>query len=208
MIISLDYIHIALIVLCFISLVMGYKKTGKPQEPVYVDRSGIVANPPTYIEVWKNKTINFKLGKESISINQIPILDCLRYVDGIAGLYAQLVGEINTVPTNDAEKMLHQYRYISTYNQIVKMIFKLSRPHAKNKRRFKRELFKRANTDMQFFLSICEEVSDYWRFMGKQIALLSQGKTIKMTHGARSTWNNSNVDDQGKISIKPRSEST
>jgi len=181
-----------------------YSRMIKSPEVRYVDISGIINNPPTFQEVWKNQTINFKLGKEAIRISHMPAMDCISYISKISACYIKLDEYTKYMPNGKLDTFINNQRYINIYRYLILLIYKLSKPHAKKKGVFRKELFKRGKKDTQFIMSITEQILDYWKYMGKQRALLAQGKTLRMIHGDRFTWDKLKMDGQGKILKTPR----
>lgn len=178
-------------------------KIAKP-ERIYIDSSGVAANPPQFIEVLQNKTINFLIGKEKIVISQITIGDGLTSINIIANLYAKL-DEINDiVPGNKLDEVRLNVRKISILNLITKYLYKLSKPFAKNKRSYKKELFKTANNNCEKIFLICEQIFNYWIYIKKLKGLLSKGATLQMINGEGFTWNSYEMDLTGKTIITPR----
>jgi hypothetical protein len=174
------------------------------QEPVYVDTSGIDENPPKFIEVVKNKTINFVLGKEKISIMHLSVTKGLNRIEKIAGLFYRLHEEFKKEYNTKLQKLAHTAIKKSIYNQIVIELYKLCKPFAKRKRRFRKELYKKASNDFEWTCLVIEQVFDYWAYVGKLQALLSRGGSIRQILGGNFSWSYTDWGLSGKPLIKPR----
>jgi hypothetical protein len=174
------------------------------KEPKYVDTSGIMLNPPKFIDVLKNKTINFRLGKESIRIEQISASKGLSFIEKIAQMFQWLQREMQYTPNNKVDGLRHDVAKMQLYKLIVKELYKLSKPFAKNKRRFKKELMLKAKTDIEYILLIVEQVLDYWMYLGELVSLLARGGTLRQIIGVSAGWSCISTGTDGKISIKPR----
>jgi hypothetical protein len=185
-------------------IVQLFNRIKKCEYEVYVNTAGITSNPPRFIELTEGKTINFRLGKEVVSISQISFNKGMETIERIQNLFTILSERIGHQPENEADKIKHNFLKINTYNLIVKEIYELSKPFARSKGKLKKELYKRAKKDTLFIMRICEQVLDYWIYVGKYTALLSKGKTLRQTFGGDATWNSINWDTTGKIDIRPR----
>jgi hypothetical protein len=168
------------------------------------DLSGIEYNPPKFVDLIKNKTINFVCGKEKIVISQINITQGLSIIELIARMFRGLQEQMNLNYDNKVQEVQHNILKWKYYKQICNLVFKLSKPFAKNKRRFKKEFFKKANYDMEWMLLIVEQILDYWGYLGEFVALLARGATIKQIHGEAVGWSSFNGASGGTFEIKPR----
>lgn len=206
LVIGLEYLLVFGLILSYlIYKIIDLKGKSVRVETVYVDRSGIEENPPKkYIDISSNKTINFKLDSETIHINHLPWQDGIRYINKIYFLFGHLEGYRKYQPKGKIDEMKNNFLYLRTYSHIVLLVYKLAAPHSKNKRRLKKELFKRAKKDTLFTISLIQEIIDYWRYMGELTALLARGKTIRAMAGNGFTWRSYVTDREGRISIKRR----
>jgi hypothetical protein len=166
--------------------------------------SGIGNNPPKFVDLMRNKTINFVLGNEKIVISQVNIGKGLSTIELIARLFSGLQEEMAREYSNKLEEVKHNIIKWKYYKQIFTLVYNLSVPFAKNKRRFKKEFLKMASKDTEWTMLIVEQILDYWMYVGKLIALLGRGATLKQTHGECVGWNSINWESDGKIEIKPR----
>jgi hypothetical protein len=193
-----------LVIVWLIFKLFEYKsKIAKP-ERVYVDSSGVAVNPPKFIDVLQNKTINFDIGKFAIKVNQITIGNGLTIVRKIAKLYEALHIAMENIPDGKIAEMKNNLFKINAYNQIVYQIYLLSKPFVKSRRKYKKELFKMAKLDHQKVMLITEQIFDYWMYVGKLAALLARGATLRLTTGEKFTWNSYETDIAGNTIIKPR----
>lgn len=169
----------------------------------YVDTSGIVKNPPSFIETWRNKTINFKFGKETISIPHLPIIENVQVISKLAGSFKVLSdGMSNEAIENVGETRKNTY-YVVHYFNIVDMIYRISKPFAKGWF-FKYRFYKKALEDSNFIFGIAEQVFDYWQNMGKLLEVLSKGATPRMIYGESLSSPHLSWGKDGKRLIKPR----
>lgn len=172
---------------------------------IYADRSGIGVNPPTqFIDVWANKTINFKLGGSTdpefvVSIAQLPIFMCMDYVKRISHLFQLLCEYLEVKPQDEIKKLKLDALYIEIFNNIINNIYELSHPFIKNKKRFRKLLFEECQKDVHLTIHICEQVSDYWKLVKKKAQILGQATTLRQMHGVDTLWSNTNLDAKGKI---------
>lgn len=181
-----------------------YTKVKRAEYEVYIDTSGIAENPPKFVELMEGKTINIRLETEYLCINQVSFNKGLGVIDKIVYLFNILVKQMSKQSETRTEELKGSVLKMQTYNAIVNQIYLLGKPFAKNKRRFKKELFKKSKDDFQFLLTICQEVIDFWSHVGKQAALLSKGKTLRETYGENVTASLLSTGLDGKIEIKPR----
>jgi hypothetical protein len=196
---------IALALLYLINRSLGlYSKIRNLEFEVYVNTEGVVSNPPNFMELMEGKTINFKLGKEIIHIPQISFIKGINTIDKIITLVNMLSEQMKIKSIDKIQEMKNNVYKMKTYNAIVYQIYDLSKNFVNNKGRFKKELFNKAKNDYVFILSICEEVIDFWSYVGKIMALLAKGKTKRMIHGEGASLRFLNTDINGKIEIKPR----
>jgi hypothetical protein len=177
-------------------------KIAKP-EVHNIDTSGIASNPPEFIDILQNKTINFLIGKEKIVISQISIGEGFSKINLISSLYTNLYNLNEQIPKNEVEKFKLNMQKTRAYNLIVKYVYNLSKPFAKKKRVFKKEFFNLSKNPEKMFL-ICEQIIDYWIYIKKLQALLAKGRTGKMINGEWFTWNSCEMDIDGKRIFKPR----
>ena len=179
-------------------------KIYKNEFEVYVDTSGIAQNPPKFIDLVNGKTINFKLGKDDICISQLSITKGLKNINSIVALFNMLRQTMEVELDKKSDKLKQDILKMNIYKKIVHQIYDLSKPFVSNKRRFKKELFNKAKDDFAFILRICEEVIDYWGYVGKLLGLLSQGATLRQMFGEKASWKSVSWDLDGEIEIKPR----
>jgi len=203
--VNITYLIIGGVILLYLIFkLFEYKgKLAKPEQ-VFIDSSGIASNPPKFIDVLQNKTINFKVGKEAIIINQITIGTGLSTVNKIATLFNKLAEEFDKLPRSKVEEFKINLLKDSIYKQIVKQIYKLSKPFAKNKYKYKKELFKESKANHEKILLIVEQIFDYWMYIKKLLALLAKGGSQRMIIGEGATWNSYETDTTGQRIIKPR----
>ncbi len=171
---------------------------------MYINTSGVSANPPKFIELMEGKTINFELDEYSIHIAQVSFNKGMAIIEKIVFLFELLSEQMKVKAETRTEEIKNNLFKMKTYNALVGQIYNLSKHYVKSKAKFKKKLHKKANADFAWLLSICSEIIDYWTFVGKQLALLSKGKTIRQTFGADATWNSLSWDSSGAIEIKPR----
>jgi hypothetical protein len=182
-----------------------WKKKKTILEYVYIDTTGIESNPPkNYIDVEQNKTINFKLGVDSISICHLPIKLNIKYIEKIAYIWELINAESEYKSKSKIEDFSHKVRQGLYYKQATSLIYGLSKHFVDKKRRFKKALFKRSKQDTDFIMDITEQVFNFWLYRKKKALMLSQSQTLLSTVGSTSTWNSLNLDNQGKTLIKPR----
>lgn len=181
------------------------KRANVVQEKIYVDRSGIESNPPVnFIDVESNRTINFKVGGQDISICHLPWMEGIGAIKKIATLFTYMKQALDANTQDKREELSNNVFYANSYRTIVALIYELAKPHAKNKRKLKKALLKKSKDDTMFIIGVCQEIVDYWRYMGKLIALLAKGTTVRETVGSAFTWKDLNPDNDGKILIKQR----
>ena len=205
--ITLSLTHLVIVGLVFLYLMFKlseYKRRMVAPEVVHVDTSGVATNPPKFIDVLVNKTINFEVGKYSIKIEQLGIGKCMTTVNKIASLFEMLTVEIDRVPTGKVDEMKHNLMKDSIYKQIVMHIYLLSAPFVDNKRKYRKELINYSKDNHIKIFHIVEQVIDYWTYIKKLVALLSKGGSLKKTIGEWCTWNSLSMDSAGNHSIKPR----
>lgn len=168
----------------------------------YVDTSGIMENPPRFIDTWKNKTINFDLGKHSLKINHLPILENIDVISRIAGHFAVIKHGVESAYNAPFSKTDKIRVYQTHYMRLIALLYKLGKPHSK--RGFKNAFYKRAKNDFNFILGVSEQIFDYWQNMGKLLGVLSQGLTPLLVYGETLGSGRLKWDDQGKRLITPR----
>jgi len=181
-----------------------YSRIKKCEFEVYVNTAGIVENPPRFVELMDNKTINIKLDKEAIIVNQVSFNKGMTHIQRISYLVELLNTTMQGVAKTKLDGIKQSVKKMTIYNQLVNELYGLSKHFASNKRRYKKELYKRTKDDFLFTLRVCEEVIDYWSTVGKLQALLGKGKTLRQIHGVNATWNSTKWDSDGRIEIKPR----
>jgi hypothetical protein len=192
-----------LCILYLIFKVFEYKNKMSKPEVVHVDTSGVAVNPPTYIEVIKNKTINFRLDKWDVKICHLSLTKGMGTIQKICSLFDSL----NTLMKQEYKSKLEEFQCnllkTAAYKNIIHQVYLLSKPFVKSKRRFHKALYKKALKDYEWFLLVVEEIYNYWVYMGKLQALLSRGKTLRMIHGDIFNWNSYEMDSDGRHIIKP-----
>nr|BDD44682.1 hypothetical protein 12 [Legionellales bacterium] len=197
-------VAVGLVLLWLVFKLFEYKAKIVKPERVYVDTSGITDNPPNFIEVQQNKTINFVFSGEKVVIPYITVGDGLSKVKKIASYY-KLINELHDMETTTrVEEIKNNMARSNIYKLAVKEIYKLSKPFAKHVRRFKKRFYKEANNNFELVMLITEQIFDYWMYIKKLLALLSRGGSLRMTIGGGFTWNSYATDIDGKLIIKPR----
>jgi hypothetical protein len=181
-----------------------WDRVKKSEYEVYVDTSGVASNPPSFIELANNKTINIKFDDQSIVINQISFNKGLNVINKISLYFTALNEAIKHEPKDEKEEIQFNGYKVQIYNSIVNQIYELSKHFVKNKRNYKKKLLKKAKDDTAFILNVCAEIIDYWGCVGKLVTLLSKGQTLRQTVGGGASWNSLNMDLTGKTEIKPR----
>lgn len=197
---------ISLGILIIGAFIGGYlKKPNNEKEYIYVDTTGTGVNPPIkYIDVELNKTINFKLDKWVISICHLPIKYNIKYIDKIKTIYDLIVKESDYIPANKTQEFTHSVRTNALYYQATLLIYELSSHFVKDKRKYKRALFKKSKESSDFVMDIIEQTVDFWLYRKKKALMLSQAQTLLSMVGSAYTWNSLNLDSHGKRLIKPR----
>jgi Trp operon repressor len=178
-----------LIVLYLIFKVFEYRaKIGKP-EVSYVDTSGIPVNPPTYIEVIKNKTINFKLNNKcDVKICHLSLTNGLNTIQKICILFDNLNVLMQKQCTTRLEEIQNNFLKSAAYKNIINQVFILSKPFVKSKRSYRKALYKKALKDFEWFLLVVESIYNYWIYLGKLQALISRGKTLRLINPVRIVY--------------------
>lgn len=202
MTIALGFLSV-IVFLLYVKLVNTIK-TGLPNV-VYADRNGVTDNPPiNFIDTWTNKTINFKVGQEVVSIAGLPVHICIKYVSSISYQYKLLLDTMEYNPVDEVDKFNHYKSYIGVLDNLAEMIYQLCHPYVKNKNRLRNTLLKETYNNMTFIMDVCEQVTDYWKTVKKKALLLARGTTLQETVGEAQSWNSLKVDNDGKILMKPR----
>jgi hypothetical protein len=196
-------IAVGLVLLWLIFKLYEYKSKIPKPERIFVDTSGITENPPRYIEVKQNKTINFLVNGEKVVISYITI-EGLSLVKKIATYYRILSELQNIESENRIDEIRTNLAIANTYKSAVKEIYKLSKPFAKHRRRFKKAFFKEAANNFELVLLITEQIFDYWMYIKKLLALLGKGGSLRMTIGGGFTWSSYTTDLDGNLLIRPR----
>lgn len=177
---------------------------------VYTDRTGIAYNPPQFfIDTWTNKTINFRFKNsknidEVVSIGQLPVFVCLKYIDRISNYFELLNIGLENDPKNEKDRYKRDKAVQTVLKEIAVLIWKLSKGHVKDKKRLKQILIKETESNIILIMDICENVLDYWKLVKKKALLLARGQTLQATVGEGSSWDNVTADLDGKILRKPR----
>lgn len=198
-------IVIVLSVTCLILLFLYLKSKEKEGKETirYVDTSGIVSNPPRFIEVAPNKTINFSFDKYKISICHLPIFENIELISKLSGHFAiikyGLKKKYDTPFSKADETRIYQAHYMS----IVKTLYTLSKPFNK-KRGYKKAFEKKCYGDSNFVFMICKEIFDYWQNMGKLLGVLEKGLTPRLQYGEELGSDRLKWDEHGKRLITPR----
>ena len=173
----------------------------------YIDTSGIKSNPPSYIETWQNKTLNIKLSKRyDIKVTHLPALWCLKYLEDFQNTYLYIQQLSQTTSKNRLEESKRQSILIGCYKRLIKYIYNLSKYSVKNRRRYRKELFKRGLMDIVFITDITEQIIDFWKTLKKKLQLQASGETLKSMHGDTCTWSYTSWDGDLRKSVKPRYE--
>jgi hypothetical protein len=166
---------------------------------VYVDTSGIKSNPPNFIETANNKTINIKVNdKHNLSICHFSINNAFTKLRIISGLFKAL----DILMNKSEDNLKNKATMLLVHNRIVTEIYRMARPFAKLG--FRKAFYQKAMNDILWTLKIAEDIYDYWCLLGKLLALLSQGTTIKQTTGGQDIMSSCEWDRDGNPLIKPR----
>lgn len=176
------------------------------KEVRYVDRSGIASNPPTFIETWENKTINFNYDGKQIKICHMPLPETLKYINKIARIYQTLYLYFEQIKEDAyGGQKLSSKQIIELVDEIAITIYHLSKPHLRIWERIGRKkwIIKKARGDIDFVLGICGETFDYMQYLGNALRSLSQGATSRMMYGKKSSWNTIKRDIHGKRLLEP-----
>jgi len=197
MIITINAYWVILVGLIVLYLaVKASKKAYK--ETVYVDTSGIESNPPNFLETLENKTLNIKVDENNhISINHFNVATGLTRVKLISGLLKslQILMDKSTGTLKDKATLYF------VNGKLITELYKLIKPHATW--RAKRAFIKRAYKDSFWTFKIVEEIYNYWMCVGKLLALLMEGQTLRMTTGGSAMLNSTRMDSDG-VTYKPR----
>lgn len=193
---------LALLLLYFIGKTVKQWLIIKKNEFVqYIDTSGISQNPPKFIETWQGKTINFRVNKYyKISIAQMTPDLFFKYLDNIVCMYKKL----ETLTQTEMQRDEKTVKYSLVYNEIIRLIYQISKHTVKNKSGYKKSLYDRCNRDVSFVISVCEEMLDYWMYVKKKIQILAKGSTSRQTIGGLSYEPLLERDGTGRIFAKPR----
>ena len=170
----------------------------------YVDTSGIQANPPRFEELMKGVTINFDLDGEKISIPQVSITGGLSIIKKIRESYELIDVLVSQETLSAKDELKKNVSIVNTQNYITLLIYNLSKPFVKNKKNYKKRLFKKSVEDNEFIINICLQCMDYWRYVGKLRAILVVGGSLRAMYGGNAMLNYHKWDTGGKIEIKPR----
>ena len=172
---------------------------------VYVDTIGLEKSiPKNFIEVRRNVTINFKVGKYEVHIPQLPIWTCLNEIKRISHMFGRMNELARREYKTEAERIADSIRYVATQNQIIDMVINISMPFVNRKWGFKRTFRKECKRDALLLLNICENVFDYWQTVKKKLFFLSRQETLKSTGGSFMQWSKVKMDVQEKILMGPR----
>ena len=192
----------ALLISIIINLVLYFREAGEVVR--YIDRSGILKNPPTFLETWQNKTINFKYDGVEIKIGHLPIKENLEYITKISGHFSVLKQSAETFYNRPFTKEEGSAVYIASYKAIVDLLFTLSKPHIKKSLFYKKRFYAKANQDADFVFGICQEIFDYWQNMGKLRGAMERGLSPRLMYGERLFSDRLKWDKDGERLIVPR----
>lgn len=173
----------------------------------YIDTSGIIENPPNFIEVWQGKTLNIKFNKYDIKIPFFGALESIKYIEKISKNYSVMINMINYKSLSNYDDIVKQVEYLKAYTNIFNAVYDISKKFIKNKKRYLKDLKYKFFNDIIFGLEISEQLFNYWKVVKKKIIYLASATTLRETDGESYTWNSLNLDLQGNISVKPRYES-
>jgi len=181
-----------------------YKSKIASPERIYVDTSGVSVNPPNFIEVLKNKTINFDIGTHAIKITHITPSDGFTSVNLIASLFSKFSDLMEKIPENKIERIKNNLLKAGIYKQIVYEIYNLSKSFTSGNGGYRRALIDYSKTHEEEIFLIVDQIFDYWMYIKKLVALLSKGGSKRMILGEGCTWNSYETDMTGNRIIKPR----
>ncbi len=193
----------------FVGLVIWIHLYSK-KEIRYIDKSGVLNNPPTFIETLENKTLNFDYNGIIIYIGHLNLVDTFKYVAKISGLFQTL--QINHAnATNKAfEKInLKEEDILTIVDSISVTLYQLSKPYLSFWQRIGRKkwMIAKARNDVDFIIGLSGEIFDYWQNLGNAYALMMKGATKKMMYGVKSSTTIIDKDILGNRLIKPRHDS-
>jgi len=183
----------------FITAIALFVSRKNTNDPIYIDTSGIRKNDPkNFIDIWRGKTLNIKIDdKYHIIISDMPFLYAINHLERMAAIYDSLRQTLKIEVSQTAKNQV----LLKVYNIAINHLYKMCLPYCKHKFGLKKALHNKASNNMMWLLSVCEEITDYWRVTEKKLELLGTGETLRGTAGQMFSWDSLKVDDQGKILI-------
>lgn len=177
----------------------------------YVDRSGIVKNPPTFIETLENKTLNFNYNGIIIRIAHLPFVEQMKWVSKISGLFNILQLKNDDATAKAFEKYnIKSVDIITIVDSIAVALYQLSKSQLSFWERIGRKKWmkKKARENASFIVGLSGEIFDYWQYLGNEFALRARGATLRMIHGPEASANTIKKDIHGNRLITPRHDSS
>jgi hypothetical protein len=195
--------------LVFLYLVLrlaNLKKQLADREPLYVDTQGIISNPPNFIDVIQNRTINFQIDKTVIKIDQINFVAGINTIKRIADLFTMLKKLFDQQNKNKIDEFKNNIYKLAVYRELIKQLYNLSKCHVKKRRKYKKQLYSYFEKDFEKLLLIFEQVLDYWGCLGECLSFLARGTTRQQTTGVKPGQSLRSTGTGGKTVIIPRFE--
>lgn len=179
------------------------------KEVRYFDKSGIASNPPTFLETWENKTINFNFKGKIIRIGHLPFKETYNHISKISDLFKVLMAKHDgSMEDYFKDKRLSDMEITSVVDTIADTLYELSKPYLSFYERLGRRkwMIKKCRNDVDFVIGLSGEIFDYWLNLGNALALLMRGATVKMMYGQDASLNTTKRDSVGARLIEPRQE--
>lgn len=192
---------LALVLSVIINLILFTRKG--PESVRYVNQTGILKNPPSFVETWENKTINFNYDGLVIKFCHLPVRENLQVIAQIAGAFSIMQKGAEAFYKTPFTKDQAFAVYQNAFKTIIDLLYKLSKPHVKQFR-FKKKFYSWAIDNSEEVFIVCSELFDYWQNMGKLMGAMGQGLSPRLKYGEDLFSDSLKWDSNGERLIKPR----
>lgn len=193
-------VGITIVVVCYINKIIYSSRK-------FSQRESITQNPPTFFDLQTDKVIRFKIDDEfNLEVEQLSAEDVFSFCSGLSQSYSMIAENASKEIKSANEHVLKIKDTITYYNYIILLIHNITKKSVDKKlhKKYFKALHKKALSDINWLLRVCEEILDFWQLTKKKILILGMGTTLRQMYGEALSWGCFQLDGNGRLCVKSR----